>query len=138
MVTINENIRWYKPNDPYYYEVDNLPLIDLLSNDKSLLAAILALEANNIAYVTFTGANLMIQTAIGDESIIDIDAAAHTGLPYSTVIDWVESKNYLQQSATKIGDLVDVDTSTITPVDGDLLRYDSNTGGWNPSPQGEL
>ena len=29
---INYNIRWYKPNDPYYWEVDNLPIEDLQSN----------------------------------------------------------------------------------------------------------
>ena len=33
MTQINKNIRWYQPNDPYYYEVDNLPLTDLLKND---------------------------------------------------------------------------------------------------------
>ena len=33
MTRINKNIRWYQPNDPYYYEVDNLPLTDLLNND---------------------------------------------------------------------------------------------------------
>ena len=29
---INYNIRWYKPNDPYYWEVDNLPIQDLQDN----------------------------------------------------------------------------------------------------------
>ena len=33
MTRINKNIRWYQPNDPYYYKVDNLPLTDLLNND---------------------------------------------------------------------------------------------------------
>ena len=33
---INKNIRYYLPNDPYYYEVDNLPLQDLLTNDERL------------------------------------------------------------------------------------------------------
>ena len=33
---INPNIRFYLPGDPYYYEVDNLPLKDLDENDKSL------------------------------------------------------------------------------------------------------
>ena len=33
---INKNIRYYLPNDPYYYEVDNLPLQDLLDNDDRL------------------------------------------------------------------------------------------------------
>ena len=33
---INPNIRYYLPGDPYYYEVDNLPLQDLQENDMSL------------------------------------------------------------------------------------------------------
>jgi len=33
---INEDIRFYLPADPYYYQVDNLPIEDLLDNDKSL------------------------------------------------------------------------------------------------------
>ena len=36
MARINEDIRFYLPNDPYYHEVDNLPLEDLLENDKRL------------------------------------------------------------------------------------------------------
>ena len=40
---INENIRYYKSSDPYYYEVDNLPLQDLVENDKILEEAILAI-----------------------------------------------------------------------------------------------
>lgn len=30
---IKTDIRYYQPNDPYYWEVDNLPLTDLLGND---------------------------------------------------------------------------------------------------------
>lgn len=33
---INENVRFYTEQDPYYYEVDNLPLYDLLNNDKAI------------------------------------------------------------------------------------------------------
>lgn len=33
---INEDIRFYLPADPYYYQVDNLPLEDLLDNDVRL------------------------------------------------------------------------------------------------------
>jgi len=33
---INKNIRYYLPNDPYYYEVDNLPIKDLIDNDDRL------------------------------------------------------------------------------------------------------
>jgi len=39
-------IRYYKPNDPYYYEVDNLPLEDLLENDRRLLQAITSIVAS--------------------------------------------------------------------------------------------
>ena len=45
MSNINRNIRWYQPNDPYYYEVDNLPLTDLLNNDITLEDKISGLEA---------------------------------------------------------------------------------------------
>ena len=33
---IKEDIRFYLPSDPYYYQVDNLPLQDLLDNDIKL------------------------------------------------------------------------------------------------------
>jgi len=33
MANINRAIRLYQPNDPYYWQVDNLPLTDLLNND---------------------------------------------------------------------------------------------------------
>lgn len=33
MANINRAIRLYQPNDPYYWQVDNLPLTDLLDND---------------------------------------------------------------------------------------------------------
>ena len=36
MTRINEDIRFYLPADPYYYQVDNLPLKDLLDNDIAL------------------------------------------------------------------------------------------------------
>ena len=36
MADIKRNIRFYQPNDPYYWEVDNLPLTDLLTNDTIL------------------------------------------------------------------------------------------------------
>ena len=37
---VNEDIRFYLPADPYYYQVDNLPLEDLLSNDVRLQSQI--------------------------------------------------------------------------------------------------
>ena len=43
---INEEIRFYQPADPYYYQVDNLPLEDLLNNDILLQDQIDAIQAN--------------------------------------------------------------------------------------------
>ena len=37
---VNEDIRFYLPADPYYYQVDNLPLEDLLANDVRLQSQI--------------------------------------------------------------------------------------------------
>ena len=42
---INKNIRYYLPNDPYFYEVDNLPLKDLLENDDRLQTQVDTLKA---------------------------------------------------------------------------------------------
>ena len=44
MANIKRNIRYYQPNDPYYWEVDNLPLADLLSNDVILQDRINSVE----------------------------------------------------------------------------------------------
>jgi hypothetical protein len=33
MANVNRNIRKYKPNDPYYFEVDNIPIYQLEQND---------------------------------------------------------------------------------------------------------
>jgi len=45
MANINRAIRLYQPNDPYYWQVDNLPLTDLLDNDIVLEERLGALEA---------------------------------------------------------------------------------------------
>ena len=44
MASIRKNIRFYQPNDPYYWEVDNLPITDLLSNDITLENRLIHLE----------------------------------------------------------------------------------------------
>jgi len=48
-IAINEAIRYHKPNDPYYWEVDNLPLIDIMRNIVLTADKIneLVLEVNN-------------------------------------------------------------------------------------------
>ena len=44
MANINKNLRFYQANDPYQWQVDNLPLTDLLSNDVILEDRISSLE----------------------------------------------------------------------------------------------
>ena len=44
MALIKRDIRFYQPNDPYYWQVDNLPLTDLLNNDVTLENRINGLE----------------------------------------------------------------------------------------------
>lgn len=44
MANINRAIRFYQPSDPYYWQVDNLPLTDLLDNDIVLEERVAALE----------------------------------------------------------------------------------------------
>ena len=43
---INEDVRFFLPSDPYYHEVDNLPLEDLAENDKRLQNQIDELAGN--------------------------------------------------------------------------------------------
>tara|TARA_R100000005_G_C4975805_1_gene187270 strand:+ start:436 stop:1482 length:1047 start_codon:yes stop_codon:yes gene_type:complete len=116
MVTVNENIRFYKPNDPYFYEVDNLPLIDLLENDKTLAAAIndILLSQSNFATEGY------VQDAIGDVNQIDINGDNIT-LP-NNVIDWVLQQGYGQGT---LESLTDTDLTGIS--DGDTLVFDSGT-----------
>ena len=92
VVTINEKIRFYKENDPYYYEVDNLPLIDLLENDKSLRDEINDIILNNQNWATeyFTG--VTIQNAIGNSG--DIDIQSDGVITPNNVVAWVLGKNY--------------------------------------------
>tara|TARA_R110000744_G_scaffold163883_1_gene280951 strand:- start:97 stop:1101 length:1005 start_codon:yes stop_codon:yes gene_type:complete len=121
MVTINENIRWYKPNDPYYYEVDNLPLIDLLNNDKSLRDAVQAIENANLVWASQAYVTSEIQSAVGNIGTIDLYGNTTT---YDNVVDWVEGKGYLTSVLTKVGELTDVDAEG--PVDGDVLIWKAN------------
>jgi len=48
MARISEDIRFYLPSDPYYYKVDNLPLQDLLKNDRRLQTQIDELQQADV------------------------------------------------------------------------------------------
>tara|TARA_R110000824_G_scaffold263766_12_gene452584 strand:+ start:2406 stop:3488 length:1083 start_codon:yes stop_codon:yes gene_type:complete len=131
-VTINEKIRFYKANDPYYYEVDNLPLIDLLENDKSLRDELNSIIYNNQSWATLYYVDSVAQSAVGDVNIIDISKDGDR-LP-NNVVDWVLSKNYITLDDVdenedpfvpkKISQLQDVTVLRATVEEGDILTYD--------------
>ena len=58
MARISEDIRFYLPSDPYYFKVDNLPLQDLLKNDKRLQTQIDALQQSDVG-VTVNRAGIL-------------------------------------------------------------------------------
>ena len=119
---IKENIRFFKPNDPYYYEVDNLPLIDLLNNDKILRDEINAILTSYANFATEGYVQTNLQAAIGDVGTVDING---TGTLPNNIIAWINQQNFLTETATNLGDLLDVDTTTISPTVGNTLIYDT-------------
>ena len=141
MVTIDikENIRFFKPNDPYYYEVDNLPLIDLLNNDKILRDEINFILAANSNYASEAYVQNNIQAAIGDAGEVDIDGEG--GIIPTNIIAWINQQNFLTETATNLGDLLDVDLTSTPPSEGNVLRYDTvnNNNQWVAGPsQGRI
>ena len=66
---INEDVRFYLPADPYYYQVDNLPLEDLLSNDVRLQAQIDEINSAGIG------------NTVGRDGFTELQPFIDTGLP---------------------------------------------------------
>tara|TARA_R110002167_G_scaffold326531_1_gene532540 strand:- start:108 stop:1079 length:972 start_codon:yes stop_codon:yes gene_type:complete len=96
VATINENIRWYKANDPYYYEVDNLPLIDLVQNDKDLRDRLNLLILDSTQWVNSQYVQAEVQDAVGNAGIINVNGEGGT-MP-NNVIDWVLGLGYVKIS----------------------------------------
>jgi len=121
---IKENIRFYKANDPYFYEVDNLPLIDLLNNDKILRDEINLILDSTAAYVTESSVDTTVQEAIGDATKVDIDNTDGS-VDHTNVISWIEAQEYGGKTITGA-----TDTAIDNPSDGDTLVYSDATGKW--------
>jgi hypothetical protein len=118
MVTVNENIRFYKPNDPYFYEVDNLPLIDLVKNDKLLADAINDILQGDTVFATED----FVQNAIDPlKTRVDLK-----GTGFTNIVDWVLDQPF---GASTLADLNDVDLQ-VPPLDGQVLRYNSEFAEW--------
>tara|TARA_R110000765_G_scaffold84080_1_gene162878 strand:- start:283 stop:1413 length:1131 start_codon:yes stop_codon:yes gene_type:complete len=145
-VTINEKIRFFKANDPYYYEVDNLPLIDLLENDKSLRDEINDILLNNQVWATENFVTDRIQLTIGTPGTINISGDGST-VP-NNVVAWVLGKNFITLDDVdgngeeilipiKVDDFLDVESQRYSQPDNRhhnkiLTWVDSN----NPNREG--
>ena len=70
MALINRDIRFYQPNDPYYWQVDNLPLTDLLNNDVTLENRVNGLEN------TINGLGTNTSGTFGSTALADLKAYA--------------------------------------------------------------
>tara|TARA_A100001515_G_scaffold144496_1_gene148707 strand:- start:3413 stop:4240 length:828 start_codon:yes stop_codon:yes gene_type:complete len=121
---IKENIRFYKANDPYFYEVDNLPLIDLLNNDKILRDEINLILDSTAAYITESSVDTKVQDAIGDATKVDIDNTDGS-VDHTNIISWIEAQEYGGKTITGA-----TDTAIDNPSDGDTLIYSDATGKW--------
>lgn len=97
-IVIDENIRYHKPNDPYYWEVDNLPLVDIMRNMVRIQ------EGINLAFD-----NLYDQTYIDDQ-----DSALGTRIDNLQTIS--------------LTDVYDDGSANSNRVSGDFLIWDDNGG----------
>ena len=78
------NTRFYKPNDPYYYEVDNLPLIDLLLHSETLRA-----KVNEIISNTYTKTEVDNKLANRyTYNLVDIEGTDNTNRIDGDVLAW--------------------------------------------------
>jgi hypothetical protein len=124
-------IRFYKPNDPYYYEVDNLPLEDLLHNDRILLRA-LTLAQTKVGGDGDIATKQYVETTEGEfeRRISDVGDVSETERTNTKIrkdtlrvspdgTEWVASQ-------LNVEDMEDVSISDLQ--DGDILGFsDSDT-----------
>tara|TARA_R110002096_G_C14508361_1_gene715940 strand:- start:93 stop:1178 length:1086 start_codon:yes stop_codon:yes gene_type:complete len=130
VASINENIRFYKVNDPYYYEVDNLPLIDLVANDKILRDELNLIILASTKWATQSFVRTKVQSAVGSLQYIDIEGAGIV-VP-NNVVDWVLGNGYV-----KLSDLDLTSYATYSWItnqqfinDAKLLTYGYGTSSW--------
>ena len=142
----NDTIRFYLPNDPYYFEVDNLPLKELLENTdfcvQEIDAALALIDANVSKLSMRGGADGVIDAGYGTNdwwlniyNMMDVNpgsviSAANNYVLYfnSTTKKW-EAK----PGVTTVLSLYDVVVPQGGGVsDGDILAYHSEDEKWHP------
>lgn len=124
--------RFYKPNDPYYYEVDNLPLIDLLVHSETLRA-----KVNEIITNTYT--RDVIDTKLENIYTYDlknIDGDVNTVINDGDILVWDAAALLFKTAATThftygLDDVRDEPAGHMDRSNNDVLMFDTNTGpGW--------
>mgnify|MGYP003628536078 CR=1 FL=1 len=115
--------RFYKPNDPYYYEVDNLPLIDLLLNSETLRA-----KVNEIIVNTYTKTEIDDMLSQYTYDLNDINGTNNTGKQEGDILIWDENSSQYVSRKLEMTDLkrgyVSGTGANQEPNAGDVLQYD--------------
>ena len=127
-IAINEAIRYHKPNDPYYWEVDNLPLIDIMRNIVLTADKIneLVLEINNHYD---KGEITALLAALTTRKLSDVDDVAPA---LNNVLKWNGTTYTPGPGSSWTYELGDVyDDQLNNRVHGDILVWDDNGGGAN-------
>ena len=124
---LNENIRFFKPNDPYYYEVDNLPLVQLLENCVDLQNQIDVLPTTEIYVVDAWLSDAFVQKSTFDTRVLeDVEGVFLNSPPFEgtlkkSSIGWGSFSPETQNLSTAFSD-VDLEDATAEQVlafDGD-------------------
>ena len=118
--------RFYKPNDPYYYEVDNLPIEDLIKNCVDLQTQVDSLVSEDI-YVVDSWLSVFLSKTDYDArtlfSVPDVAGTPQVGdALMSNGVEW--SPTPLHKSITEVFsdlDLVDAEENFLT--DSGALTY---------------
>ena len=127
---INPNIRFYLPGDPYYYEVDNLPLKDLDANDKSLQEQIDNVNKRLDLGLDDVGRNGFVELMPYFDDRVDGAVRVRPGNFIARINTKADLENGLMER--KFGSDADSNTVSLTdPVGGDGLPRINEAGRQN-------
>tara|TARA_R110000765_G_scaffold324072_2_gene415721 strand:+ start:3025 stop:4185 length:1161 start_codon:yes stop_codon:yes gene_type:complete len=117
---INENIRFFKPNDPYYYEVDNMPIDGLIENCVSLQNEIDAIPSAEVFVTGDWLNNFLLKTTYESRTIGNItDVATNPQPGFCLVFEGgVWTPKLLKDTLSTSFDNVNIDN----PSTGQLLK----------------
>tara|TARA_R110000803_G_scaffold189495_4_gene251990 strand:+ start:6353 stop:7345 length:993 start_codon:yes stop_codon:yes gene_type:complete len=126
-VIIDQNIRYHKPNDPYYWEVDNLPLVDIMRNMVLIQEAFNTALDNLYDQVYIDAADTALGTRIDNLKTTDLVDFDSTAVPPGDLTQngkvpaWSGYNNQWEPKHIGTRELWDVTDTTVAPVTGDIL-----------------